>query len=400
MILSNVALVMFTVLLMQLVAAGSWTIGHWALGLPRTPALHWFGGALLGAASMALVLLRSELPLWLDLPLSNFLLVASTAAMARGMRCFLGQPLRDGETRLVLLLQAAVCLASAPLVERGGIEATGAVTSAAVGWLFARAAWDAQRGLRTEFDRRIAWALSLPLLLLGGMAFMRLAAVLRGGTPGLHVDSLQHIALSLTYLVAMASLHLSMAAMVVLRLVASLRRLSSRDPLTGLANRGEFMNQLTMAQRWLGRFGSPYSVLLLDIDHFKRVNDTWGHPAGDAVLVGLAQLLSATLRGVDIPARLGGEEFAVLLPGTAAPQAQVVAERLRVALAGTCFDWKDQEIAVTVSIGVCTATEVGEALAALLERGDAALYAAKDGGRNRVVAAPLRAVAEPALSPA
>ena len=129
------------------------------------------------------------------------------------------------------------------------------------------------------------------------------------------------------------------------------------------------------------------SVLLLDIDYFKRINDTHGHEAGDVVLKVFAERLTSQLRALDIAARYGGEEFVILMPGSGLAEAELAAERMRRNVANTPFKLAaDLELPVTVSIGLAQASS-GEAMDSLLRRADAALYEAKTDGRNRVQAA-------------
>ena len=168
-------------------------------------------------------------------------------------------------------------------------------------------------------------------------------------------------------------------------LESELRALAATDFLTGLANRRNF---LTLLEQELARIhrleGHRASVLMLDSDHFKQVNDTFGHATGDTVLRHLAVLMQNGLRKIDIAGRLGGEEFAVILPGADVPAAGLFAERLRKKVAGTPMAHKDKVIPLTVSIGV-TAMKISDASADdALVRADRALYRAKECGRNRV----------------
>ncbi len=165
----------------------------------------------------------------------------------------------------------------------------------------------------------------------------------------------------------------------------ALERLASTDALTGLANRRAFMAQLDAELNRVVRGGEPGVLLMLDLDHFKRVNDTYGHPAGDAVLVELARVLRTVLRRDDLPGRLGGEEFAVLLPATATADAAVLAERLRATLERDEIDSASGPIRITASIGI--APLAGADSSAVLASADTALYQAKGQGRNRVVVA-------------
>jgi two-component system, cell cycle response regulator len=163
---------------------------------------------------------------------------------------------------------------------------------------------------------------------------------------------------------------------------ARLEALLREDALTGLSNRRAILTQLGGMVSAARRHGHPLSIAILDLDHFKRINDTHGHKTGDAVLVGSAQVLRSHLRAEDQLGRLGGEEFLILLPDTDADAAGHVAEKLRVELAGAATP-----VPVTGSIGL--ATWDGEAPEDLLQRADEALYAAKDAGRDQVMAATL-----------
>jgi diguanylate cyclase (GGDEF)-like protein len=129
------------------------------------------------------------------------------------------------------------------------------------------------------------------------------------------------------------------------------------------------------------------AFLLLDIDHFKRINDSHGHPAGDAVLHQLADLLKRTSRGEDLVFRYGGEEFAAVLPNASARAAAQIAERIRTFVEKYNFLWNHQALPVTVSIGVASASASDKNSQALIQAADAALYQAKNEGRNRVVVA-------------
>jgi diguanylate cyclase (GGDEF)-like protein len=166
-----------------------------------------------------------------------------------------------------------------------------------------------------------------------------------------------------------------------------LERLAQTDPLTGLFNRRHFWAHGTAEIARISRYVRPLSVLSLDLDHFKQVNDRYGHAAGDEALRWLAKVLLSSLRQSDLVARLGGEEFAVLLPETLLENAVHLAERIREALAATPVIAGDKTFFITASIGVSNTTDAKTTLDALLVRADAALYQAKEGGRNRTVAA-------------
>ena len=167
------------------------------------------------------------------------------------------------------------------------------------------------------------------------------------------------------------------------------RRAALSDPLTGLANRKMFETRLDEGAKAANDGQGTLSLLLLDIDHFKRFNDTHGHLIGDEVLKVVARELKETLKGRDTAARYGGEEFAVILPQTELRQAVLVAENIRRALATRCLtNRKTGQNFGTITVSVGAARYLaGEPLSGFIERTDQALYAAKRQGRNRVIAA-------------
>lgn len=170
--------------------------------------------------------------------------------------------------------------------------------------------------------------------------------------------------------------------------LAQLEALASRDGLTGLFNHRTFYAMLDGELARSRRFAHPLSLLLIDIDHFKRVNDTFGHQAGDAALKTLGELLVRETRAVDRVARYGGEELAVLLPETDANRASSVAERIRGSVQAGAFGNGDgKPIPLTVSVGVASFPAHADDTRSLVAAADTALYAGKQGGRNRVVLA-------------
>lgn len=168
-----------------------------------------------------------------------------------------------------------------------------------------------------------------------------------------------------------------------------LQRLASTDPLTGLLNRRRFLERLTEEHARFQRVPErPYGLLMLDLDHFKRINDGHGHAVGDAVLRHVAQVMLHTLRRADVVGRVGGEEFAILLPDTPPAEAAALAERLRLALAHQPLPAHLPPLTLTASLGLDTVRPADLSHEALLLRADHALYAAKQAGRNRCEVAP------------
>lgn len=164
-----------------------------------------------------------------------------------------------------------------------------------------------------------------------------------------------------------------------------LKTMALTDALTGLLNHGASLTRLEEEHARQGRTGFPLAVLMADIDHFKNFNDTHGHEAGDCVLAAVAQQFRSACRPYDVVGRYGGEEFVVLLPATAAPEALLVAERVRTGVEGAAVPYDGLELRVTVSIGAASlgASSICEAQS-LLRAADHALYRAKAAGRNRV----------------
>jgi diguanylate cyclase (GGDEF)-like protein len=169
------------------------------------------------------------------------------------------------------------------------------------------------------------------------------------------------------------------------RLHREIEAMATTDGLTGLLNHRVFQEKLSAELKRQNRISGPVSLILTDIDHFKKVNDTYGHPMGDLVLKGVSKVIRETLRDIDIPARYGGEEFAVVLPGTDSAGAKHIAERLRKAVMGKTFSADNRSFGVTISLGIATSPADAKAKETLLEKADQALYEAKHGGRNRSV---------------
>jgi diguanylate cyclase (GGDEF)-like protein len=166
-------------------------------------------------------------------------------------------------------------------------------------------------------------------------------------------------------------------------LETALRRVAELDPLTNVLNRAGLMAALRRRQAEFLRYGTGYSIVLIDVDHFKQVNDRFGHAAGDQVLRRVAEIIKASVRDVDTVGRYGGEEFIALLPSTALDSAQATAERIRIAIAQVPIRVARAQLHVTVSAGVAQ-VERTIGVEELIANADSAMYEAKRRGRNRV----------------
>lgn len=233
---------------------------------------------------------------------------------------------------------------------------------------------------------RFAWGLVTLALLL--MVQRRLEPLEMAMTTGLYdfTAALLAVAISLLLLAGMIGLRLLFRDLEKQR--DQLQVLATTDPLTGLFNRREFFARADNEIQRSQRSREPLALFMLDLDLFKRINDRFGHASGDAVLTAVASALQGCLRRIDIVGRIGGEEFAILLPNTGSEAARIAAERLRQAVAELRVG--DADIAITTSLGIafadCVPSDVGseEFLHCLLQEADTALYVAKGRGRNRV----------------
>ena len=169
------------------------------------------------------------------------------------------------------------------------------------------------------------------------------------------------------------------------QLEQQLRHEATTDPLTQLANRRRFLDVAAEEQARAQRYNRPLSILMLDVDFFKKVNDQYGHAAGDDVLRRVGAVLAEGVRATDVAGRFGGEEFIVLLSESDVAETRMIGERLRTALAAQSIDTPSGPISVTASLGAATATGIDIDIKRLISDADGALYVAKRGGRNRLV---------------
>ena len=371
-------------LALQLLIYGlGWAVAGQLVPGVRATTRHWTLFSLTGMVAMGLTAARGSAPDWLAVDGGDWVMLLTLSLMRRGSEIFFAQDRRDREHLAMLLLMALLLIglrvAQAPAALRVSL------VTLLLAWVSLRAVLCAHGPMRAEFGPRLAWALHGPALLfwvtvLGSAAW----AMVQQHVPS--PDSFS-VPLVLAILAVAAALHLSYAGMLVLRLVRQLRHLSRHDPLTGLLNRRAMDEQMARCWRGLPREPQPLSLLALDIDHFKHINDSHGHAAGDAVLVALARCLRETLRPHDELARTGGEEFLVLLPGTTSQEAGVVAQRLCERIAELALPLPaGGTLRFTASVGVASQTAAAPlSSAALWSSADAALYRAKQLGRNRVV---------------
>ncbi|MDM4768355.1 GGDEF domain-containing protein [Pelomonas sp. SE-A7] len=296
----------------------------------------------------------------------------------------LAVPAAVGETprwRPVALLMAAAAVVLAPIPSQS--DWMPIANFSFMSLLIGLTAIDTWRRLRQRLKAGLALGLSSPLFLVAALLLLRLVQLLGGSGERIRDASTGNVAWLWAVLVMSLVLNATLAFMVLMRLILRIRRLTERDPLTDALNRRAFGELQAREQGELGR-GRGYALVTLDVDHFKRLNDTLGHAAGDAALKHLVQVLQACLRDADQLGRLGGEEFGVLLPLSDQAGAICAAERMRTALAARPLRWEDKDWPLSASFGVAVASRADEGVDAVMLRADKALYRAKQAGRNRV----------------
>lgn len=381
--MSNTRLMLILILVQQGMMGVIW-FGAALLGLARRPAWHWGLSALLVAVALGLVTLReSGVSPWLTIGLANSLGILAHVLLHRGVQRFCARRVTDRQ-HLALAAGSSAALALA-LFTGAPFWVLALITSLALAWALTGAGLEAVQGLRAELGLRTALASASPLLVLGVLFGLRgLAAPAALGADGAAPASGAFgAAFGIAVLTVALLQHLGLGAMVLTRTVRQLRRLSDHDALTGVLNR-RGLNAHHARERRRGEAGAGCALLVVDIDHFKRVNDAHGHEAGDLALVTMAHTLQQAVRASDVVARTGGEEFCVLMPGTDVPAAHAVAQRIRQAVKDRVIDTGGTPVRLSCSIGVAWSADAREPLDQLTARADAAMYRAKAAGRDRV----------------
>jgi diguanylate cyclase (GGDEF)-like protein len=341
----------------------------------------WAAAFLIGSVAVALIAARGVIPDVWSIAIANAVMAAAYGIMWAGARNFdaraTPQPAVLGGAALWLLACQFEPFVASP-------EARTVLMSAIIVFYSLASAWELWRGRGEERLLRSAAAL---LLLVHATLFI--ARIPLAGRFPLPTESQQHhsiwwtlvifegvfFAISMTYL---------FGALVKERVALGYRRASLIDPLTGVGNRRAFFERGEKLLQRCAFDRRPAALLLFDLDKFKRINDAFGHDAGDKVLTAFCDVATATLRPDDLFGRLGGEEFASLLPATSLDQGLEIADRIRARFAATRLVVGADTLATTVSVGVTTLEERNPDLARIMVAADAALYRAKAGGRNRV----------------
>jgi diguanylate cyclase (GGDEF)-like protein len=359
-------------------------------------ALHavcWWGFAhLIRLSSIALFGLYGSVPDLISIDLANALLFTAFAVLWTGARVFDGRPVEPvylvtGAVLWLLICRLPVLTDN---IDLRSLIASGIIT--AYIWLTAYEFW---RGRDEPLVSR--WPAIFMLFAQGALFVLRtpMIAMLPGLTATDSVfGSVWMTVLSFESLLFTISTAFILLAMAKERTELRHRTAAMIDPLTGIANRRAFLQEASvLTKRHIGN-PRPTAVLLFDLDHFKSINDRFGHALGDRVLAIFAETARSSIRGSDLIGRLGGEEFAAMLTDTSRDKAAVVAERIRESFAQVAQDVDGRPVCATVSIGLVHSLEPILDLPDLLAQADYALYYAKERGRNRVEVASLDMMVE------
>jgi diguanylate cyclase (GGDEF)-like protein len=375
---------------MQAVLAVVWLLSSRVAGVQRSASLYWAAFALASAISFVLLILarQGSTPSQIEglRACGNVVGVLAFIALQRGVARFVDQPTK---ARWDLLVIAIVVGASAiGLMPDGGRLRVG-IFSATVGWIFLAMARLLHAHARDRLHFRRPWLLATPCLCAAAAAWYRALTALLSSTQ-LSNEAAASISLdvraALVYMIVALAFHATLVSLVVGRLLAELRHKARHDSLTGLLNRRAIEEAIDAQMQRGRRTGETHSLLMLDLDHFKSINDRFGHAAGDLVLQHVATVLQAKVRKIDQVARVGGEEFLVLMPGASLDTARNAAERLREQLAADSPEFQGGSVKLSVSIGIAQWADRSECMSRLLIRADTALYQAKAQGRNCVFA--------------
>ena len=375
------ALVLFATLMGLVLAAALYLLSK---GLP--PSVRgvraWALGFALQAGGALLVGLRSIYPDVALIPLGNTLIVVGHICQYVAVKQFLGEGIR----RWPLWLLGTAVFVSTLFFTYASNSFPARTVIITIGSIIALVA--TARALFRGASRELIAARYTALLLLGTALILALrgAYTVASGTAlnTLFAGDLVQFAYVSAYLILGVLSGLTFVLLVAERLRLELERMATLDSLTGIYNRRTFTDLVERELARAGRAGSSVALIVIDLDHFKMVNDRYGHVAGDAVLKSFVATANAALRKQDLLGRYGGEEFCVVLPGASPPEAVLIAQRLRESVEAHPVHVADRPIHYTISAGVAHSNRAGLDLDSLVRDADEALYRAKNRGRNQV----------------
>jgi diguanylate cyclase (GGDEF)-like protein len=369
---------------------GIQSLFFWARERQRSPWMGLFAMAyIFGAASIFLYLIPPAGHEFLLLGTGNALRIAAFAFLWHTMREFAGRRPDQYAVLLVLAVWMALCSVPAFL---DNLALRVSVSSAMVSLFCGLSAWELWRNRREELPSlrpAVATCVSFGIVSAIRIPLIDVAPFPVGALPvnSYWLAGFGFILFAHALFIAMLTLSMTRE-----RHESAHRHQALLDPLTGLLNRRAFLDEAALAARRRKGAKEPVSMLVLDLDNFKSINDRYGHESGDLVLQHFADVSRAVTRPGDLLFRMGGEEFCFVLPGLRAADARSVAERIRTRFAETGVEIRGWSVRSTVSIGIAATEHAGFDLELLLSAGDAAVYEAKARGRNQTVVADAGAV--------
>lgn len=368
--------------LQLLLYAVLWLLCAAGLQVGRAAMLHWMGYALSSALAISLIAWRPDGPVWLTHSLSSFAMTMSLVLAGRGVEVFMGTRPSDKRLALIVLMALLGLAWIGPHNTPARVALMSGLNLLALLLFMTRV----RSVFLAEFGLPTTLAAALPPAALVGLNIFFLAQALLGENQDIASNSDAAEGAWMTTLIAAAAFNYLFLFLVGFRLVGALRRQARQDKLTGLHNRRAMEDRLQLEWERAQRYGKPFVVVCVDIDHFKLINDQHGHAMGDRALHMVASALQATARDTDHVSRVGGEEFLVLMPESSAnTEGMALAERLRTAVAELqLVSAEGAAVPLNASFGVAQSWPDDPDPERVLRRADQALYAAKHTGRNRV----------------
>ncbi len=360
----------------------TFSVGLVARAQLRDGMAYWAAGLACNTAGYVLFVLRGQVSDWLSIVLANVLFASVFALFTEGVLQFQNRQPRRWVIWLPVLVTAVLFAALMPWQVARVL--VGAIVFCAQSAVI----------VASLLQRRSTTVGVGQYFMMAGFLMMIVAFAFQGVGTLLRADEVSsittpHLAQTVTFLVAAISVVVVSLGLVVMtkeRADERNRNLAMRDELTGLINRRSLLESLAQQLSSAKRHRQPLSLLMVDIDYFKRVNDSFGHLSGDRVLKAMTSVIAQRTRAQDLLGRLGGEEFLVILPNTSEEGALQLAENLRQSVAAASFQAVSGEpIDITVSIGLCAVSQLSDPQCDdLIGAADQALYRAKAAGRNRV----------------
>ncbi|MFZ3219950.1 MAG: GGDEF domain-containing protein [Rhodoferax sp.] len=374
----------------MLVIAGVFAIAWLSTALafrvsPKAPLSFCLANLGIGLGTV-LVMQRAINPGFVSFQVADWLVIGGIASFRAGVTAIIG---RKSVSRAALLLPllAEVVLTIALPPDESSYFYRAVPFNVIACWVAAATAWDCIKGMGQEgFSLPTKMVVAFPFSAAGVLFGVRTTAVFLAMLASSDRNASKQGSFTLflwTFVVILIVINIAITGLVVGKLLLRISELADKDALTRCLNRRALGERLGVEQERLNRSGVPLACALLDLDHFKLINDQYGHKVGDAALVHAVEVVMRAIRSIDVLGRYGGEEFVILMPNTSLEDGQEIAHRVRVLLAETPFLFEEQSISITASFGVA-ALETGEAGDRILNRADVAMYEAKRRGRNRV----------------